>query len=64
MMVWEIAYALGAIVLVAAMVYGVIQSGRRKAANEPITEQATKELYQRPDAYADHREDELRALVK
>ena len=63
-MVWEIAYALGALFLVAAMVYGVIQSGRRKAVNVPITEQATKELYQQPDAYADHREDELRAQVK
>ena len=55
----EILYAVGAALLLAALIYGALQYSRRNRANEPITDKATKELYEHPDRYESKTHDEL-----
>ena len=47
----EILYGLGALVLLAAIVWGYAQYKTRNKANDPITEAATREEYDHPDRY-------------
>ena len=47
----EIGYGIGALVILAALIYGTMQYSRRNRANAPITEEATKALYKDPDHY-------------
>ena len=47
----EILYGLGALVLLAALVWGFTQYKRRNRANDPITEAATHDEYDHPDTY-------------
>lgn len=47
----EVLYGLGALLLMAVLVYGVLQTRRRNRANDPITEAATREEYDHPDTY-------------
>ena len=54
---WEIIYSLGALVLLAAIVWGVTQNSRRNRANDPITEAATRESYKNPEGYKEERKD-------
>lgn len=56
---WEVAFFVGAVVLLAALVWGVMAYNRRNRANQPVTEQATSELYANSDTYGD-KEDDLR----
>jgi len=52
----EIAYGLGALVLLAALVWGITQYKTRNKANDPITEAATREEYDHPDRYQSEQE--------
>jgi hypothetical protein len=52
----EVFYGLGALVLMAALVYGFVQYKRRNRANDPLTEAATREEYDDPDHYGRTRE--------
>ena len=47
----ELTYGLGALLLLAVLVYGFVQYKRRNRANDPITEAATREEYDHPDTY-------------
>lgn len=59
----EIGFLVGAIVLLGAMIYGVTANRRRNRANDPVTDQATRELYRDQDAFG-RKEDELRAKTE
>jgi hypothetical protein len=56
-MSWEIVYGLGALALLAALVFGVVQYRRRNRANDPITEKAAKAEYDNPSTYPQERRD-------
>jgi len=47
----EVFYGLGALALLAALVWGMVQYKRRNRANDPLTEQATRAEYFHPDTY-------------
>ena len=59
----ELAYFVGAVVLLAAIIWGTMANMRRNRANDPIREAATRELYKDPDAY-DEKEGEFRARTR
>lgn len=48
----ELFFFIGAAVLLAALIWGVMAYNRRNRANEPVTEKATRELYADTDDYA------------
>ena len=54
---WEIVYSVGALVLLAAIVWGVTQNTRRNRANDAVTEAATRESYKDPEGYKADRKD-------
>jgi hypothetical protein len=45
----EVLYGAGALVLLLGLAWGVWRYNRRDRANDPVTEMATREEYQRPD---------------
>jgi hypothetical protein len=47
----EILYGLGALVLLAVLVWGVTQYRTRNKANDKVTEAATRAQYDHPDTY-------------
>ncbi|WP_296597546.1 hypothetical protein [Phenylobacterium sp.] len=47
----EILYGLGALALLAALVWGVTQYKRRNRANDPVSEAATRAEYDHPGSY-------------
>jgi len=49
----EILYGLGALLLLAALVWGVTQYKRRNRANDPLSEAATRAEYDHPNTYQD-----------
>ncbi|MBL8772501.1 MAG: hypothetical protein JNK30_14050 [Phenylobacterium sp.] len=53
----ELWYGLGALALLAVIVWAVMQNRRRNRANDPITEAATREEYSHPDRYAAEEEE-------
>ena len=55
----ESAFFIGAVILLADLVWGVMAYNRRPRSNEPITDEATRELYADTDTYGD-KEDKLR----
>ena len=59
----EILYGVGALILLAALVWGVIQYKTRNKANDPITEAATREEYDHPDRYPEE-EEEFREQIR
>ncbi len=59
----EIAFFLGAVVVLAAIVWGVGASARRNRANDPVREAATRELYKDTEGY-DEKEGEFRAQTR
>ena len=52
---WEVIYSLGALVLLAAIVWGVMQNSKRNRANDPVTEAATRASYKDPEGYDEER---------
>lgn len=60
---WEILWGLGLILLFAGLVYGYLRTARRTPKERAATEEATRELYKRPERYRRRtREDINRAL--
>lgn len=59
----EVFYSLGALLLLVALVWGVVQYKRRNRANDPITEQATRAEYNHPETY-DREEQKFRDQVR
>ena len=59
----EILYGLGALVLLAALVWGFTQYKTRNKANDAITEAATREEYDHPDRY-EHEQERFKDRVK
>lgn len=59
----EVFYSLGALLLLVALVWGVVQYKRRNRANDPITEQATRAEYNHPETY-DREEQTFRDQVR
>lgn len=51
----EILYGLGALVLLAVLVWGVTQYKTRNKANDRVTEAATRDEYDRPAGYDEDR---------
>jgi hypothetical protein len=60
---WEIFFGLGALVLLAAIVWGVARNRSRNRANDPLTEAATREQYVDP-RHETARERELKREVR
>lgn len=52
----EILYGLGALVLLAALVWGITQYRTRNKANDALTEAATRAEYDHPDGYSREQE--------
>ena len=48
----EILYAVGALILLFGLIWGVRQSSRKNPANQPITDKATIDSYRDPEKYA------------
>ncbi len=63
MLTWEIAWPLGALALFIALAYGAWSYHTRNRANDRITEEATRELYSRPETY-DRKREELKKRVR
>lgn len=47
----EVFYGLGALALLAGLVWGITQYRLRNRANDPITEEATRAEYDHPNTY-------------
>ena len=59
----ELLYGLGALVLLAALVWGIVQYKTRNKANDPLTEAATREEYDHPETY-EQKQDEFKKQVR
>lgn len=59
----ELLYGLGALVLLAALVWGFTQYRTRNKANDPLTEAATREEYDHPETY-EQEQDEFKKQVR
>jgi len=59
----EVFFGLGALALLAALVWGITQYKRRNRANDPLSEAATRAEYDRPDTYQ-HEEQTFRDQVR
>ncbi|HEY0650153.1 hypothetical protein [Phenylobacterium sp.] len=59
----ELLYGLGALVLLAALVWGIVQYKTRNKANDPLTEAATREEYDHPETY-EQKQDEFKEQVR
>lgn len=62
-MAWELLYGLGALALLAALVWGMARYKSRNRANDAVSETATREEYDRPDRYGAE-EEAFRAELK
>ena len=60
----ETGFAVGVLILLLAFLYGVSQWRKRNRANEPITQAATKALYEDEDLYERQTEGEMRAKTR
>lgn len=63
----ETLWGVGAVLLLLALIYGVIQYRTRNRANDPVTDKAAKALYDDPEGYDAKREtlkDEVKAAGK
>jgi len=52
----EILWGVGAVLLFAALVYGMIQYKTRNRANDQVSDAAAKALYDDPEHYSEKRE--------
>ena len=59
----EVLYGLGALALLAALVWGMTQYKRRNRANDPVTEAATRAEYDHPETY-DREQDKFKNRVR
>lgn len=56
----EMLWGVGALLLLVALIYGVIQYRTRNRANDPVSERATKALYDDMDGYDDAKREALK----
>jgi hypothetical protein len=63
MIAWELAWPLGALLLGLGLAYGLWRYHTRNRANDPITEEATRELYKHPETY-DRKREELKRRIR
>ncbi|MDY0885004.1 hypothetical protein ACFPL7_13060 [Dongia soli] len=61
---WETFYAIGALVLIIALAWGVSRSRKRNSANAPITQEATRAQYEQPEKYEREIRPELERKLK
>ena len=54
---WELIYSLGALLLLGAIVWGVMQNSKRNRANDPVTEAATRESSKNPEGFKEERKE-------
>lgn len=59
----EVLFGLGALALLAALIWGITQYKRRNRANDALTEEATRAEYDHPATY-DREEQALRDRVR
>lgn len=64
MLSWEMLWLIGTVLLAGGLVYGLVSYYTRNKANDAITEQATKEQYQNPEAYDEARREELKSRLR
>jgi hypothetical protein len=60
---YELAYGVGALLLLAGLVYAFVQYKRRNRANDALAEEATRQLYDDPRGYEAH-QDEMRRKAR
>ena len=60
MIAWEMLFHIGWVLLGLALAYGLWKYYTRNKANDPITEQATREQYEHPKSYDNERREELK----
>jgi hypothetical protein len=53
----EVLYGIGALVLLAALIWATLQYRARNRANDPVTEEATRELFEKPASYDKRKHD-------
>ncbi|MBS7700380.1 MULTISPECIES: hypothetical protein [unclassified Chelatococcus] len=53
----EVVWGIGIVLLLAALVWGTIQSATRKRANDRIAEEATRQEYEDPAHYPEKRKE-------
>lgn len=63
-MSWEILFGVGVVLLFGALVYGFTQYKTRNKANDAVTEEATRQLREDPEGYADGGREKLQAQLK
>ena len=56
-MAWESLWHLGWVVLGAVLAWGLWRYHTRNKRNDPVTEEATRELYDHPDTYEERRDE-------
>ena len=60
----EIGFAVGSLILVLAIIYGIVQASRRNKANDPLRDAAVKEQYANPARYEAKTENEFKDKVR
>lgn len=60
----ELAYISGGVILGIAIAYGYIQYKTRNRRNDPVTEAATRSLYDHPETYEKRAEPKLKAEIR
>ncbi len=56
-MAWESLWHVGWVILGAAIAYGLYRYHTRNKRNDPVTEEATRALYDNPETYDERREE-------
>lgn len=60
---YEVLFGVGTLLLLGGLVWSFVQYKRRNRANDPLAEEATRELYDDPAAYQAH-QDEIRRKAR
>ncbi|TXH37922.1 MAG: hypothetical protein E6Q98_06295 [Rhodospirillaceae bacterium] len=61
---WEIFFAIGALLLIGGLIWGVSRSKTRNRANDEITQEATRAQYEQPEKYEQEIRPELVRKLK
>jgi hypothetical protein len=60
---WEAWFGIASAVLLIALAYAAYQTSTRNRGNDPVSDAATRELYEQPDTYPEPRR-ELRKQIE
>jgi hypothetical protein len=61
---WEWGYLVGAVLLGGGLAWAIWRNAHRNKANDAITEEATRELYQEPERYEHGGREALQDKIK